>query len=406
MEASLQQDEQFPANKNTKCILPWIHQYGDLSGQYGLCCFSIYQNEKNSFGKGTRPSEAFNHPFMKSTRLAMLNNEEVSACKICYDWEKNGIESHRQRMNIRFSQYSFLYGNTSSDGHINSPPIYIDFRFGNICNFKCRMCGSFASSAWSKEAKFHGMMHETEPNHFDYWTNNDSFWKDIDQIKKYIRVIYFAGGEPFVQEGHYKLLEFLANNDCTNIEISYNTNLSYDGKFKKYKIEDLWDKFTKVELWPSVDGFKLKAEYGRKGLEWSLFEANVLRFLPYISTFSIVGNIYSISSNCELVKWIKSLNKTFNITNLVHPEFLSTSILDKQTKKLIIASYNEFLKSNYKLFNENEINSILDSLKHMRYNDDSHLSQKFKQYNVKLDLYRNESFENTYPELAEWYKNI
>lgn len=404
MEAFLAQDEQSQEDK--RCILPWIHQYGDLSGHYGLCCFSIYQNENNSFGKGTRPSEAFNHPFMKSTRLAMLNNEEVSACKICYDWEKNGIESNRERMNIRFSEYSFLYDKTSSDGYINSPPIYLDFRFGNLCNFKCRMCGSFASSSWSKEAKFHGMMKETEPNHFDYWTENKDFWEDIDQIKKYIRAIYFAGGEPFVQEGHYRLLEFLADNDCTNIEISYNTNLSYDGKFKKYKIEDSWEKFTKVELWPSIEGYREKAEYGRKGLDWELFESNVYRFLPFISTFSIVNSVYSISSNHELISWIKSLNKTFNITNLVHPAHLSASILNTETKKYILSQYNTFLKSNRNILNSYEISTILDSLKHMKYNDDRLLAQKFKQYNTKLDLYRNESFETTFPELSNWYMSI
>ena len=391
---------------SNRCILPWIHQYGDLSGSYGLCCFSIYQNENNSFGKGTRPSKAFNHPFMKSTRLAMLNNDEVSACNICYDWEKNGIESHRERMNIRFSEYSFLYDKTLSDGHINSPPIYLDFRFGNLCNFKCRMCGSFASSSWSKEAKFHGMMKETDPNHFDYWTDNNDFWEDIDQIKKYIRVIYFAGGEPFVQEGHYKLLEFLVDNECTDIEISYNTNLSYDGKFKKYKIEDLWEKFTKVELWPSIEGFGEKAEYGRKGLNWKLFESNVLRFLPYISTFSIVSSIYSISSNHILIEWIKSLNKTFNITNLVHPSYLSTSILDTDAKKLVLSQYNTFLNSKRNVLNNYEINIILDSLKHMRLNNDNALDTKFKEYNLKLDLYRNESFEAVYPEFAKWYKSI
>ena len=391
---------------SNRCILPWIHQYGDLAGSYGLCCFSIYQNENNSFGKGMRPSKAFNHPFMKSTRLAMLNNEEVSACNICYDWEKNGIESHRERMNIRFSEYSFLYDKTFSDGHINSPPIYLDFRFGNLCNFKCRMCGSFASSSWSKEAKFHGMMKETDPNHFDYWTDNEDFWEDIDQIKKYIRVIYFAGGEPFVQEGHYKLLEFLVDNKCTDIEISYNTNLSYDGKFKKYKIEDLWEKFTKVELWPSIEGFGEKAEYGRKGLNWKLFESNVLRFLPYISTFSIVSSIYSISSNHILIEWIKSLNKTFNITNLVHPSYLSTSILDTDAKKLVLSQYNTFLNSKRNVLNNYEINIILDSLKHMRLNNDNSLDTKFKEYNLKLDLYRNESFEAVYPEFAKWYKSI
>src|SRR6056300_131566 len=143
---------------DSRCILPWIHQYGDLSGHYGVCCFSIYHEEGNTFAKGQSPIEAFNHPFMKSTRVEMLKGNQPSACKICYDWEKNGIQSHRLKMNNRFSHYSFKYDETEKDGFVTTPPIYIDFRFGNLCNFKCRMCGSFSSSSWSKEAKFHGFM--------------------------------------------------------------------------------------------------------------------------------------------------------------------------------------------------------------------------------------------------------
>jgi len=49
---------------------------------------------------------------------------------------------------------------------------------------------------------------------------------------------------------------------------------------------------------------------------------------------------------------------------------------------------------------------LLGSLKNMNSKDYSHLQKDFKQYNEKLDRYRNESFETTFPELAEWYKNI
>ena len=90
----------------------------------------------------------------------------------------------------------------------------------------------------------------------------------------------------------------------------------------------------------------------------------------------------------------------------MHPAHLSTSILDTDTKKLILSQYNTFLNKKRNSLNNYEINNIFDSLKHMRLNDDSVLSKKFKEYNLKLDLYRNESFEVVYPELAEWYKNI
>ena len=383
-----------------------MHQYGDIAGSYALCCFSIFQSENNSFGKGLSPLQAFNHDFMKSARVAMLKDEKVSACKVCYDWEENGIESPRQKMNIRFKEYKQLFNKTSEDGSLSTPPMYIDFRFGNLCNFKCRMCGSYASSSWAKEAKFHGMMKQTAPNHFDYWTDNESFWKDINSIKKYIREIYFAGGEPFVQHGHYKLLEFLVDNDCTNIHLTYNTNLSYDGNFKSYQIEELWEKFRKVSLWPSVEGFKSHAEYGRKGLDWSLFEKNVDRFSKYISDFSLVSSIYSITSNLDLILWIKSKGKSFNITNLVQPNHMSTTVLDLPSKKYITTKYKNTLKKYQGMFNKHELSIILDSLRHMMSRDDGHLSKEFKAYNKKIDLYRNESFESVYEELSEWYKNI
>jgi organic radical activating enzyme len=403
LEAFLAQDEQSQEDK--RCILPWIHQYGDLSGEYALCCFTL-NDSGNLFGKGLSPLQAFNSAHIKSARLSMLSNIPVKDCRVCYDWEKEGIESHRQRMNSKYSQYSKLYDITNSDGSVNNPPIYLDFRFGNLCNFSCRMCGSYASSSWAKEDKYFGILDSNSPNHYDHWTDNLDFWNDINKIKQYIKVLYFAGGEPFVQEGHYKMLQFLVDNGCSkNIDLSYNTNLSYKGSFKSYDIEKLWNSFKKVELWPSIEGFDERAEYGRKGLDINLFKENSIKFSKYIQTFSLVSSVYSISSNIELILWIKSLGKSFSITNLTNPNYQSTSILPKELKKQINMQYKEFLLSSEGL-STYEINTILDSLKHMNSKDDSNLQSKFKEMNLRSDLFRNESFESVFPELAEWYRNI
>ena len=40
----------------------------------------------------------------------------------------------------------------------------------------------------------------------------------------------------------------------------------------------MWKKFDKVRIWPSIDGFGKKAEYGRKGLDWELFNENSKKF--------------------------------------------------------------------------------------------------------------------------------
>ena len=362
--------------------------------------------DNNLFGENLSPLEAFNSSHMKKVRLAMLNGKPVKDCKVCFDWEANGVESHRQRMNAKYSSYNKLYSKTEKDGSLNTPPIYLDFRFGNLCNFKCRMCGSYASSSWAKEEKYFGKLDNSAPNHYDHWTNNVKFWQDIDQIKKYIKIMYFAGGEPFVQEGHYKMLKFLVDTGCSkNIELSYNTNLSYTGVFKGYDLEDLWKNFKDIELWPSIDGFDEQAEYGRKGLNIDLFKSNSVKFSDYISTFSIVSSIYSIGTNIDLIKWIKSLDKSFSITNLTNPSYQSTTVLSKEIKNRLLSKYKEYLSGSPNL-STYELNTVLDSLRHMSSKDDSSLAVIFKKQNQQSDLFRNESFEAVFPELAEWYKNI
>ena len=83
------------------------------------------------------------------------------------------------------------------------------------------------------------------------------FWDSLSrEVAPHLIEVYFAGGEPFVQDGHYKLLEYLIDNGyAKNISLSYNTNLSYD-KYKKYDLQDLWENFKKVDLWPSCEGME------------------------------------------------------------------------------------------------------------------------------------------------------
>lgn len=407
MEASLEQDEHFQDNKSI-CILPWIHQHGDLSGNYALCCFTLNKVDRSDvfFAKDTSPLSAWNSDYMKSTRLAMLSNKRVSACNFCYDCEDRGVQSHRERMNDKFKDYFHLFEKTESDGGLKHPPIYLDFRFGNLCNFSCRICGSDASSSWVKEHKLMGWLDKDAPGHIDEWSDNKSFWSDLEKIKKCVKLVYFAGGEPFVQKGHYKFLEYMIENGCTNIELNYNTNLSYDGEFMGYDILKLWEKFDKVLIWPSIDGYGVKAEYGRKGLNWSLFNDNSKKFNQYISSYSIVSSIYSITSIPELLLWVKKQNKTFFITNGVHPKHLTTTLFDKNTKKDITLKYKEFLYKNSSIFSESEIHNIIDMLRHMNSKDDFARAKDFKDYNEKIDSLRNESFTSIFPELTEWYRSI
>ena len=64
-----------------------------------------------------------------------------------------------------------------------------------------------------------GWLDKDAPTHIDKWSNNDLFWNDLSKIKKHVKLVYFAGGEPFVQEGHYRFLQYMIDNDCTKYRI-------------------------------------------------------------------------------------------------------------------------------------------------------------------------------------------
>ena len=379
-----------------------MHLYGGINGTFHLCCHAEHVSSPKGIGDhNQKPSEVWNGEPMKQVRLDFLKGDIPGECiETCYNLEKNGGTSNRIQVNKRFQKKSFLQEKTNADGSLDNFPSYLDFRFGNLCNFKCRMCGPSASTSWYKDAL---------TNHskvVDYYTDNSLLWDDLDQFLPYIEDIYFAGGEPFVQDGHYKLLNILIDTGVSkNICLQYNTNLSYS-KYKKFNIKDMWSNFKDVSLWPSIEGWMQQAEYSRKGLNWDNFVKNTSTFRDNITTFSCVISIFSIYTMPELILWFKSVKKDFYGTILRNPSFLSVTCLPTESKKLIISKYKNFIYTHKQKLTNYDIEQMLSWLKYMNSSDNSYLLKSFKQEQQRLDLLRDESFESIYPEYASWYKNI
>ncbi len=52
-----------------------------------------------------------------------------------------------------------------------------------------------------------------------------TFWEDFNKNTPDLNKIYFVGGEPTLQEEHYKLLKYLiATDKAKNITLQYNIN--------------------------------------------------------------------------------------------------------------------------------------------------------------------------------------
>ena len=379
-----------------------MHIFGGLRGTFHLCCHAEFQPNTTIVGDHSQKLEdIWNSEVYKKVRLDFLANKIPNDCiTACYNKEKQGSISNRQQVNSRFNKKAYLQDKTNIDGSIDSKPTYLDIRFGNLCNFKCRMSGPDASTSWYTDS--------IEPRNsvIDYFSDNDIFWKDIPKFLPQLEEVYFAGGEPFIQDGHYKMLNLLIDSGyAKNINISYNTNLSYS-KFKKHDLKTLWANFNKVSVWPSVEGYGRRAEYSRKGLSWSNFEKHVSLFKDNITTISSVINIYSITSMPDLILWCKHNNFNFFGTTLISPTELKVTCLPKQAKQDIITLYKKFIIEYKAILTVNDLDQIKTWLLFMSSEDTSYLLPTFKAEQERLDILRKESFTNIFPEFATWYNNI
>jgi len=375
-----------------KCILPWVGIHGNLEGNFKLCCFSDWKGA-NSIVLGNSSqsiTEVWNDKPIQDIRRQFLEGKIPEECKkTCYDREKISGSSPRLNVNREWP--------LEFNGVIVESPKYFDIRFGNLCNFRCRSCGPIASTRWAAELKF--------PIITDPWSNNPILWDDLPNIMPNVEEIYFAGGEPFIQEGHYRLLNWLIDNKLTNKTLVYNTNLSIL-KHRDYDLKTLWQNFDRILIWPSADGAGAQGEYTRKGFNWEQFKTNCIEIKEYVDKISCVVSILSIYSIPEMLLWLKENGLEFHGTCLISPTWLSLQILSKKEKKKINTFYKGFLEKNAYLFKTWEVENILAWLRFMNGKDTSNLAQEFKRNILMIDGIRGENFINVYPEYKTWFQEI
>ncbi|MDP9863643.1 MULTISPECIES: twitch domain-containing radical SAM protein [Streptosporangium] len=288
------------AAAGSMCVLPWIHLCASIDGVYGRCCVddAMYHNElyeqqdepeftlkEDAIGCSPRSryardnpdrvmgvEEAFNSPNMKRTRLAMLAGERVAACSYCYHREDRGALSYRQEINERFRDtvdFDALAARTAADGTVEDFPFFLDIRFGNTCSLRCVMCTYPVSSGWGAKKRPPWSSAVIDP-----YRDDEELWKTLRENAHLIRRLYFAGGEPFMQPGHFALLDLLVETgNAGNVDIVYNSNLTVlpESVFPKFR------HFKSVGIGASCDGVGEVFEKIRTGADWETFVGNVRR---------------------------------------------------------------------------------------------------------------------------------
>ena len=143
------------------CILPWIHFHAWPDKRVLPCCIADSNMPVSNTDQDT-VLDIMNSDRFKEIRLEMLQDNKIPECQRCYSLEDYGIWSLRQSNNRRrFESVRNLVESTNEDGSIHEFKMkYLDIRFSNLCNMKCRTCGPACSSRWAEEfSQMYGKKH-------------------------------------------------------------------------------------------------------------------------------------------------------------------------------------------------------------------------------------------------------
>ena len=391
------------------CVLPWIHLHVMPDSSVLPCCVSPYDDH---YGNVSQESveNIWNNSKYKELRMKMLAGELPSGCKHCHDLEASGFGSMRTTLNARFKDdIPQILMNTSADGSFHELKLkYIDIRFSNLCNFKCRGCGPTLSSSWYED-------HNQLYNHvFDkkkvrsVAADSPEFWKKFNELVMDAEEIYFGGGEPLITKEHFDLLRLLIAKNKTNIRLSYNTNLS-TLTYGNHNLVELWSKFKSVSLGVSLDDMGARAEYFRNGTKWEVVEANLKNLrdnypgvFRYINCTVNIMNVYYLP---ELYSYLTN-NKFigmdhFNINLLLDPSELRIDVLPPNAKLKVKTKLEKFIHLLLGSGNNKAAHDFKNIINMMMEKAGPETIEVFFEKTRKLDAIRNESFEKTYPELMK-----
>ncbi len=258
------------------CLAPWLSIHTWPDGKTFPCCIWNSNDPVGNVNDNTL-KEIWNNDRMKSTRVAMLNDEKITACKRCYDLEENGDKSYRERINKQHWDKIKYVESTKDDGELNIMNLHLwDIRISNFCNFRCRSCGLGLSSGWYSDTVALGM-DKNESKALININDKASFMDMLEPHYDCVDEIYFAGGEPLIMPEHYQILDRLLELGRTDVNIRYSTNFS-KLVFKKKHIFEYWKHFPNLELYISIDGVGKLGEYVRKGYDDALFNQNVIDY--------------------------------------------------------------------------------------------------------------------------------
>lgn len=373
------------------CPAPWTSiAYRNNHNSFNVCC--EYKHESHE--QYNSPEEYFDSDEHRKLREKFIAGEWPEGCEVCQVDESVGTESRRQ----------YYLDNSIPITDIEKPQWqFLDYRPGNLCNLKCRTCGSSISSEINKEAKSNKELHD----YADWNLGSNTIipsWIDDDNYLKNLKHLKILGGEPSIDPMVHRVLEMIGNTGhSSHITLSVTTNLTNVNR----RWIELLKKYKNLKINISLDGSGNTFDYIRTNANWNTIQKNINvlcdEFAGQVKRIQI-NLVYSLYNCFTIDEWLPELHNILNqypiiteinFINATNPPMLNVKNLPVQFKEIIESKINV---PEYK-------NKILGYTQKSSNNNNVELLKHFFDYTECLDKIRNTdlySLSPYYIELKKW----
>jgi len=388
------------------CVLPWISLEASPVGTVRPCCLAddeIVDDAGNKFELSTANfADIQNSSHMRGLRQQFLDGKQPQTCRKCWSEERSGRTSKRMHTLDRMKHMG-ISDNWTADA---KPLMFLDLKLGNICNLKCRICGSWSSSQFAAEEIAILPRDQQKKSHAytmlraGAWPReNPQFWNQIDSVLNDIRYIEFTGGEPFMIDEHFDMLQGIVDRGIADqVEIHYNTN----GTQWPSRGPDIWKHFKTVEVAFSIDDVGNRFEYQRTNADWAVVQDTITSF-QYLQSQLLnlrlqccsTVNVFNVRYIDELAHWIALQRFDFVYWNMMHDAWYFSIATLPDTAK---AAISEHLRSAHipPQYRE-EFDRIIDFMNNGASTDGFMTRMKI----ADLDRKRNQNLMDVAPEFAK-----
>jgi len=336
----------------------------------------------------------------------LRNGVENPGCEKCWQKERVGIKSKRQISNETWQLNE------------KTTPQYIDLKWGNVCNLKCRHCNPWTSSKWLKEwyeveragkQEYKDYVNEFQSTQKSYHPDNKENFHDIfnEWFAGSKNIMLYGGEGMYVKAVQRMFNHAVQSGNSQDIDVYINTN----GTIYSEEWIELLSNFRSVRMAFSIDGVGDSFDYIRSGADWKSVVGNFKKYrqLENIQV-DIVATIFTLNVyNCVDILYDIQNELTMPAVNFVYgPEWWDIRILPDDVKRIIYNRNKHQLTAikpkldthTFRMFEEQ-----VDQIQKFLIDDVSDSDAKYevmKKWIRSIDQSRNENFQDIFPE----YNNL